>query len=84
MRKVFDYRRFESVKGHFCEVFVCYLWICVLIVCLLLYDCLKSENSVVMMCAEVSADDEDVVRLCNEFSFALKWSSKAEIKEAVL
>ena len=32
---------------------------------------------------EVSADDEDVVRLCNLFNFALKWSSKAEIKEAV-
>ena len=50
---------------------------------LLLYDCLKSERSVVRMYAEVSADDEDVVRLCNEFNFALKWSSKAEIKEAV-
>ena len=40
------------------------------------------------MCAKVSADDEDVVRLCNEFNFALKWSSKAkiraEIKETVL
>ena len=37
------------------------------------------------MCAEVSADDEDVLRLCNEFNFALKWSTKAEvIKEAVL
>ena len=51
---------------------------------LLLYDCLKSERSVVRMCAEVSADDEDVVRLCNQFNFTLKWSSKAEIKEAVL
>ena len=51
---------------------------------LLLYDCLKSERSVVRMWAEVSADDKDVVRLCNEFNFSLKWSSKAEIKEAVL
>ena len=25
-----------------------------------------------------------VVRLCNEFNFTLKWSSKAENKEAVL
>ena len=51
---------------------------------LLLYDYLKSERSVVSMCAEVSADDEDVLRLCNEFNFTLKWSSTAEIKEAVL
>ena len=51
---------------------------------LLLCDCLKSERSVVKMCAEVSADDEDVVRLCNEFNFALKWFSKAEIIEALL
>ena len=29
------------------------------------------------------ADDVDVVRLCDEFNFALKWSSKAEIKQAV-
>ena len=36
------------------------------------------------MKVEVSADDEDVVRLCNDFNFALKWSSKAEIKEAIL
>ena len=36
------------------------------------------------MCAEVSADDENVVRLCNAFNYALKWSGKAEIKEAVL
>ena len=36
------------------------------------------------MCAEMSTNDEDVVRLCNEFNFALIWSSKAEIKEAVL
>ena len=34
------------------------------------------------MYAEVSADDEDVVRLCNKFNF--KWSSKTKIKEAVL
>ena len=46
----------------------------------LLNDCLKSEKSVVRMCAEVSADDEDVVRLCNEFNFTLKWSSKAKLK----
>ena len=51
---------------------------------LLLYDRLKSERSVVRMCAEVNAGDEDVLRLCNEFNFVLKWSSKAEIKEAVL
>ena len=51
---------------------------------LLLYDCLKSERSVVKMCAEVSAYDEDFVRLCNEFNFALKWPSEAGIKEAVL
>ena len=36
------------------------------------------------MCAEVSANDEDVVRLCIEFNFALKWSSKPENKKAVL
>ena len=41
-------------------------------------------RSLVKMCAEVSADDKDVVRLCCEFNFALKWSSKKEIKEAVL
>ena len=52
---------------------------------LLFCDCLKSERSIVCCyCAEVSADDEDIVRLCIEFNFALKWSSKAEIKEAVL
>ena len=51
---------------------------------LLLYDCLKSERSFVRICAELSADNEDVVRQCNEFNFALKWLSKAEIKEAVL
>ncbi len=32
---------------------------------LLLYDCLKSESSVVRVCAEVIAEDEDVVRLYN-------------------
>ena len=47
----------------------------------LLYDCLKSERSVVRMCAELSADDEDVARLWNEFIFYFKWSSKIEIKE---
>ena len=31
---------------------------------LMLYDYLKSERSVVRMCAKVSADDKDVVRLC--------------------
>ena len=36
------------------------------------------------MCSEVSANDKDVVRLCNEFKLALKWFRKAEIKEAVL
>ena len=36
------------------------------------------------MCVKVSADDKNVVRLCNKFNFSLKWSSKAEIKEAVL
>ena len=36
------------------------------------------------MCAEVSADDEDFARLCDEFNFTLKWSGKAEIKEAEL
>ena len=50
----------------------------------LLYDCLKSKRCVVRICAEVSADNEDIVRLCNEFNFVLKWSSKAEIKDAVL
>ena len=50
---------------------------------LMWYDCLKSEKSVVRMCAEVSADNEDVVRLCNKLNFALKWSSKAEIKEVL-
>ena len=45
---------------------------------------MKSEKSVVRMCVEVGADDEDVVRLCSEFNFTLKWSSKAEIKEAIL
>ena len=48
---------------------------------LLLYDCLKSD---VRLCAEVSADDESVMRLCNRYNFALKWSSKAEINKAVL
>ena len=33
------------------------------------------------MCSEVSADGKDIVRLRNEFNFALKWSSKAEIKQ---
>ena len=42
------------------------------------YDCLKSERNVIGIYAEISANDEDVVRLCNEFKFALKWSSKAE------
>ena len=51
---------------------------------LLLYDCLKSESSIVKMNAEVRVDDDDVVRLCNGLNFALKWSSNAEIKEAVL
>ena len=50
---------------------------------LLLYDCLKSERVVVRMYAEVSASDEDVVRLWNGFNFSLKWSSKADIKEAM-
>ena len=43
---------------------------------------MKSERSVVRIFVEVIADD--VVRLCNEFNFALKWFSKAEIKEAEL
>ena len=51
---------------------------------LLMYDCLKSERSVVRMCAEVRADDEDVVKLFNDFNFALKRSSKTEIKETEL
>ena len=36
------------------------------------------------MCTEVSANDEDVARLCNEFNFVLKWYIKVEIKEAAL
>ena len=35
-------------------------------------------------CAKVGVYDEDVVRLCdNEFDFALKWSSQAEMKQAI-
>ena len=70
---MFGYRRFESVRG----ILQCF---CMLSLdfyidrmrLLLLYDCLKSEKSVVKMCAEVSADNEGVVRLCNEFNFALQ------------
>ena len=51
---------------------------------LLLYDCLKGERSVVRLCTEMSAYDEDVARLCNELNFAMKLSRKAEINEAVL
>ena len=85
VRKVFGCRRYESVKGilqGFCMLPLDFM----LIVCVYYSysDCFKSESCVVRMCAEVSADDEDVVRLCNEFNFALKWFSKAEIKEAVL
>ena len=50
----------------------------------MLCDCLNSERGVVRMCAKVSADDKDVVRLCDEFNFAMTWSTEAEIKEAVL
>ena len=66
-------KRFESVKGilgGFCtltlDVHIDRMRL------LLLYDSLKSEKSVVRMCAEVSTDDEDVVRSCNEFNLALK------------
>ena len=71
----------------FCEVFVFYLWIFILIVCVC-YCCMivwgVKGVLIVRMRAEVSADNENVVRLRNEFNFALKWSNKAEIKEAVL
>ena len=49
-----------------------------------MYIYLHIYTYIYWMCAEVSADDEDVVTLCNEFNFALKWFSKADIKEAVL
>ena len=82
-RKVFGYKRFESVNGHFARfLYVTFRFLYYHIYFLLLYDCLKSEKSVVRMCAEESVDNEDVVKLCREFNLVLKWSSKAEIKES--
>ena len=67
VRKVFSYKRFESVKGilrDFCTLPLDFYIDRMRL--LLLYDCLKSKRSVVRMCAEVSADGEDVVRSRNE------------------
>ena len=70
LRKVFCFGRFVSVKSILRGFFMLPLDLYIdRIRLLLLYDCLKSERSVVRMCAEVSTDDE-VVRLCNEFNFA--------------
>ena len=72
-RKLFNYRRFESVKGILRGFCMLPLDFCIdRMRLLLLYNFLKSERSVVRMCAEVSADDEDVIMLYNEFNFALK------------
>ena len=65
----FGFRRFESVESilrGFCMLPLDFYIDRTRL--LLLYDCLKSERSVVKMCAEVCADVEDVVRLCNEFN----------------
>ena len=84
MRKVFSYKRFVSVKGILRGFSILPIdFYNDRMRLLLLYDCLKSESSVVRMCAEVNANNEDVVSLCNKFNFALKWSSKAEITEAI-
>ena len=64
VRKVFGHKRFESVKSILRDFCMLTLDLNIdRIHLLLLYDCLKSERSVARMCAEVSTEDEDVLRL---------------------
>jgi hypothetical protein len=84
VRKVFHYRKFESVKDILRGFGILPMDLYIKRVRLvLLFDCLKSERNIVKLCAACNLECEDVINECEELGLFMSGVCKNEVKFAV-
>ena len=84
IRKVFHYRKFESVKDILRGFDMLPMDLYVKRVrLLLLFHCMKSERNIVKLCAKFNLECDDVVNECEELGLFISGVCKNDVKRAV-